>query len=413
MLGAMALSVLLVLLYIVGTKPNPLTGDQFEYHEQGIFFTDGHWWWSSRPFDIPHASPWRAPLYGAWVGFLYTAFGVGPAKVLVAQSLLAAVTVGLSWALARRLFGPRAAIWSAFLVAAFPLVWEWFGLMYTEAFAIPLVTLTLLMFLERPPSTRLSLASGAVIGVSILVRPSAFFVFAGIAAAWVIAAGWRRGLAFTALSVGVAALVVLPWTVRNYVVTDGFVPLSMQDTAIYGTFSETSANDPVSPYSWRPVTEETEDILDGPPIDDDELRSKLQGIAWDYIEEQPFSVVEAFYWNGLSRFWDIRRPARAMDEVSFEGRQEGVTLLGLAMYYVLLPLAIYGLWRHRRRKSLVIPVLATALAASVVFTTASGTRYRAPLEPLIAIIATSAFVPPRPPPRTQEAATSAVEGPAA
>ena len=30
-----------------------------------------------------------------------------------------------------------------------------------------------------------------------------------------------------------------------------------------------------------------------------------------------------------------------------------------------------------------------------VFTTASGTRYRAPLEPLIAILAVSAFVPPR------------------
>ena len=62
---------------------------------------------------------------------------------------------------------------------------------------------------------------------------------------------------------------------------------------------------------------------------------------------------------------------------------------------MLLPLALIGLWRARRRRALVLGVLAMALAASVVFTADSGTRYRAPLEPLIAVLACSAVLVPR------------------
>jgi len=50
-----------------------------------------------------------------------------------------------------------------------------------------------------------------------------------------------------------------------------------------------------------------------------------------------------------------------------------------------------GLWRLRRRRELVLPVLAMALAASVVFTVAAATRYRLPLEPLIVILACAAL----------------------
>ena len=42
-----------------------------------------------------------------------------------------------------------------------------------------------------------------------------------------------------------------------------------------------------------------------------------------------------------------------------------------------------------------IPLLAMALAASVVFTVASATRYRAPLEPLLAMLAVAAVAPGR------------------
>ena len=122
----------------------------------------------------------------------------------------------------------------------------------------------------------------------------------------------------------------------------------------------------------------------------------LQEAALDYIGEHPLSVLEAFYWNGLSRFWDVRRPTHAVAEAEPEGRTEALAVAGMALYYVLLAAALVGLWRLRHRRTLVIPMLAMALAASVVFTVASATRYRAPFEPLLAILAVAAVRPAAP-----------------
>jgi hypothetical protein len=52
---------------------------------------------------------------------------------------------------------------------------------------------------------------------------------------------------------------------------------------------------------------------------------------------------------------------------------------------VLAVVGLAGEWR--RRRALVITIAAIALAASVVYTTDGGTRYRAPLEPMIVVLA--------------------------
>ena len=394
--AAMALSFAIVVVYVIAHRHHAVVGDQYEYDLQGRFFVDGKWWWSTTPFGIPHASAWKAPLYPAWVGFWYAIIGEGHTRVEMVQALLAPVTVLLTWLLARRLFTPRVAIAAALVVTVFPLAWEFYGGLYAEALAVPLTVLLLLLFLDREPTPRMAVLVGLVLGVGLLVRPTSFFLGAGIAAAWIVAAGWRRGVAMTVLSAVCALLVVAPWTVRNYVELDGFVPISIQDGALAGTFNEDSANDPVYPYAWRPNAAVEVSIFRGPPLDDAELRSELQEAGWEYISDHPDSLAKAFFWNGLSRFWDVRRPAQAIDEAPFEGRVKAVTTVGLAMYYALLPLALLGLWRVHRRLEIVAPTVAMALLASIVFTVASGTRYRAPLEPLIVILACSILAPVRP-----------------
>jgi hypothetical protein len=139
------------------------------------------------------------------------------------------------------------------------------------------------------------------------------------------------------------------------------------------------------------------------------LRARLIHSALTYISAHPSSVPEAFFWNGLSRLWDVRRRSRSLAEVPFEGRSRLVTNLGLDFYDVLLPLALVGLWRARRRHWLVLGVLAIALGASIVFTGDSGTRYRATLEPLIAVLACAGVLGAgegRPVDERQQAATS-------
>lgn len=390
LLGAIALGLVVRVAYVLITHGHTLAGDEPEYEAQARFFSDGHLFWSTLPYGTPHPSVWKAPGYPAWVGTLYALGGENVLRVLLAQTLLGPVTIFLTWLLARRLLGAKVALAAAAIAAVYPNMWQWEARLYPEALALPLALLVFVLVLGRRPTPRLALAAGVAMGASVLVRPTSVFLFAGIAVAWSLTGGWRRGLALSALVVGVAALLVTPWTLRNYRVTDAFVPLSIQDAAAYGTFNDDAANDPIRPWAWRAYTRRDADVIKR-PRSDVAFRDELEQRALDYVREHPSSLPKAFFWNGLSRTWDVRRPARALDEVPFEGRTRAVAAVGLAIYYVLLIGALVGLWRLRSRREIVLPVLALALGASIVFTVAAATRYRVPLEPLVVLLACAAL----------------------
>jgi 4-amino-4-deoxy-L-arabinose transferase-like glycosyltransferase len=296
---------------------------------------------------------------------------------------------------------------AAWIVAGFPLVFEYYGMLFPEALAIPL-TLAVLLALghSTEPSWKRAAAIGALIGLLLLVRPNSFFLFAPVLVLWSLTGGLKRGFALTAIAIAAAVVVVAPWTIRNAVVTDGgFIPLSVQDGGAFGTFNEESANDPDNPYAWRfalqdPPAKLEEVLTRMPRPDDAEVRSAMQEVALDYIRDNPSSVVQAFFWNGIVRTWDLRSPDKALDEVQFQGRSETVRAIGLGIYWVLLAFAIAGAWLVRRRRELLWTGLALVLAASISFTIIGGTRYRAPLEPVVAIGAALAIMSIRPLNRT-------------
>ena len=188
---------------------------------------------------------------------------------------------------------------------------------------------------------------------------------------------------------------IVPWTIRNYVETDHFVPLSVQDVALQGTFNDEAANDDVNPWAWRPLTKEGREVLEArlKPTEI-ELREELVDLGTEYIKDHPSSVLKAFYWNGVIRLWDLRDPDKALDETKFEGRSRTVGTVGLVMYYLLLPLALVGLFLVRRRKEILVPIALLVVGSSVVFLIAAATRYRAPMEPLIGMLAASVFAGP-------------------
>lgn len=391
----LGLALLVRIASIVLTQGGQLAGDQPEYDAAARLFADGHPFWGLAPTGEPHESLWKAPGYGLWLGLIYLVAGPTLAVVGVLQALLSLATVALVWLLGRRLFNPGVGLAAALVAAVYPFIWIWVPTLYPETLAVPLAALVFYLVLGRTPSAGRAAGVGALVGVALLIRPTSGFLFLGIAAAWIMASGWRRGVAMTALGVLCAALVIAPWTARNYAVSGAFVPLSVQDAAVYGTFNAESAGDPINPYAWRLVTEESREILGRQPLPSEvELRRELYDTAIEYVKAHPESIPGAIFWNGIHRLWDLRPPALAMAEVGFEGRSPQGTVLGLAMYYVLLILAVIGIWRHRARREIWIPVLALAVGATLVFSVAAGTRYRATLEPLVVVLACAALSVP-------------------
>jgi 4-amino-4-deoxy-L-arabinose transferase-like glycosyltransferase len=245
--------------------------------------------------------------------------------------------------------------------------------------------------LTRTPTPRRAVATGAVLALAMLTRPSLVSLLALVLVAWMFAAGWRRGLLLTVVTGLVAALCIAPWTYRNHHVDGGFTPISIQDAALYGTFNDDAAHDARFPWAWRPLPHGYGSILTQ-RVPDHVFAARLKKRARQYIEDHPSSLVKAFYWNGINRTLDVRLPGQGQYEVPFEGRVGWFARLGAWCYLVVALLALAALWRHRARRGLVLSVLALLLATAVVYTGDGGTRYRAPLEPLLAVLAVGAFV---------------------
>lgn len=242
------------------------------------------------------------------------------------------MTIGPTWALGRRLFSSTVGIVAAGIVAIYPFAWQYEVRLFPEALAVPLTL--------------------------------AFF------------------------------LALTPWWYRTYDLEGTFVPLSAQDAALYGTFNEEAAADEEHPWAWRPITRRDLPLVRGPDRmrSESELRAALRANALDFIREHPDSVSKAFVYNGVLRTFDLQPMSDALLEVPHQGRSERLTRVGLVMCWAMLPLAVFALWRARRRLLLVVPVAATLLSTAVVFTADASTRYRAPLEPVIVVLAASTVV---------------------
>lgn len=379
----------------------PLAGDEPYYHEAALLQADeGKWFWGTAPYGIPHETLQKAPVYQTWVGLWYGLFGDGPDKVRLIQAVLSAVTIVLGWLLTRRLLGARAAAVAAVALAVHPNVWQFDVRLLSESLATPLTVLVLLVVLTREPTTRTAMVTGGLMGASLLLRPSAILLLAAVAAGFWAGAGLRTGSARLAMAAGICVLTVAPWTLRNLAVDpDHFVPISAQDQAAYGTFNAEAAGDEDLPYKWRPIPMRDVDILGGDrQLSDGALRAELQRRTREYISAHPESVREAFFWNGIVRLWDLRPMSQVVLDARLEERSRLLARAGLVAYWVILAFAMVGLVRlwQAQRRGLVLVVLATALAASVVYTSDSGTRYRAPLEPLVIVMACAALWPAAP-----------------
>lgn len=384
-------SVAMVWIYVLTTRSHPLTADEIQYDEMARLWADGKFWWGTTPFDQPHPTAWKSPLYPAFLGIVYEIFGENPLRAALVQAPLAAVTVVLTWLLGRRLFGSTVAIVAAWIVALFPLAFEYHGILFPETLAIPLTIGSVLAFAGREPTVRVALASGGLIGLCVLARPTSVFLLVAFVVAMLLAVPFRQAARFSAIGIAAAVLVVMPWTIRNAIEFDGFIPVSVQDAAAYGTFNPETAADTENRWAWRAILQDPPDVIADPPpgLTEAEFRSELQSVAREYIADHPLSVPKAMFWNGVIRFWDLRRPADAVEEADFQGRSRSVRWVGLGMYWLMLPVAVAGLWKLRRRPELFWPTVATLASLLVLFATIAGTRYRAPVEPLIVLLAAS------------------------
>jgi 4-amino-4-deoxy-L-arabinose transferase-like glycosyltransferase len=149
-------------------------------------------------------------------------------------ALIGALAVPLAFSLGRRLGGPDAGLVAMAPIAIYPALLEYGGMLMTEQLATTVLAGALLCLLRacEPRRPLPWVGAGLLLGALAMLRPE-YVVLIPLLPALALLRLYREdgrlGRAARwgpALTVGLACLVVLPWTVRNFVVFDRLVPIS-------------------------------------------------------------------------------------------------------------------------------------------------------------------------------------------
>lgn len=160
--------------------------------------------------------------YPALLAPLFAVTDAHTAAVAALNVVAGVGAVALAFAVGRRIAGPVAGIASAAVLATVPNLVFHTAVALSETVFVTALLGALVLLLDR----RFVLA-GVVLGASVLIRPVAVPVLPLLVLPWLAAGlGWRAALRHAAVVTATAVAVVVPWTVRNAVRMDAFVPIS-------------------------------------------------------------------------------------------------------------------------------------------------------------------------------------------
>ncbi len=254
----------------------PGTFDEVSYHNLAIRVMDGHGfsfgepWWPGTGADEPTAH-WSY-LYTSFLIAVYTLFGRNPLVARLIQSV--AVGILMPWLVYRisyRTFSKektlgmfdvtgnlRRAQKIGLLVAAISAIYVYFfyyaASLITEGFYITGILWTFDVAVQIAQSGKQSakpwLLLGLALGLTVLLR-QLMLLFAPFMLIWIWWAN-RPKLIYLALPLVITAVLMMPWTIRNYLAFDTIVPLNTNSGhAFFGAIIPVMAHN-LSPFCLPP-----------------------------------------------------------------------------------------------------------------------------------------------------------------
>ena len=325
----------------------------------------------------------------------------------VQQALIGTLMVVLTGLVALQLWGRRVALAALAIGAVYlPLIAVGLTLLSDPLFVVLMLAAVSAALRsrdqERPAAgRRWAAVAGALAGLAWLTRSNggALLLPLGLLV-WTARPRLRlRSLAAPAVMVAAALLVIAPWTIRNAIVLDAFVPVS--DNAGYtlaGTYNPVAAHDAHFRGGWRPAQEDPGNAaLIAASRDELDQARRLGRAARRYIREDPSYVLVVAGCNTLRLVHlgalacgdDWAGPRRGY-EGEF-GLSPALATVAIASFGVLAVLALLGALTRGARAAPLALWLVPVVLWTVVFVQAA-TRFRAPVEPFLIMLAALALV---------------------
>jgi hypothetical protein len=375
----------------------------------GFNFGEDHWPATRANEPTAHWSY----LYTLFLAAVYTIFGYQPLVARIIQALIAGVLqTWFTWRIGRRIFGPKVGLLAAGLSAIYIYFFYYGGSLLTESFYFVGILWTLDAALRivdnnnKAPKEEskqndwwLWLELGLAIGLTVLLR-QVFMFFVPVLFLWIwwnrqrsnsqrpqlrMDPNWPvvRGLTIATL---VVALLILPWTIRNYSAFGTIVPLNTN-----AGFAFFWGNHPIHGTSFIPLLGEHEyhDLIPTEllPLNEAELDRSLLERGFGFATEQPirFLLLSLSRTKEFFKFW----PTAESGSLS--------NLARIASFGLALPFMLYGLWlsaRHlqntqvpNQRAQIMLLFLFAVVYAGLHLVSWALIRYRLPIDTVLIIFA--------------------------
>lgn len=372
-----------------------------------------------------------SPLYPYFLAFVYRLFGRDLLLIRLIQAFLGSCSAVLAFTIARDVFDRRAGLIAGFLTALYGALIFYDGavLMTPLLVFLSLVALSAIVRADAGGNALLYAAGGVTLGAAAIGRAAALIPAAAVVL-WILFSGRGRssagpesrsrrsaapseqagnrsvprsdsgsglGPALRAAAIVVLgiAVVVVPVTVRNYVVARDFVPITSN-----GGLNFYIGNSEVATGGY--VRPEGLDIVTDP--DGEEIAERASG-----RELKPSEV--SAYWYSRARAFIASNPGEwarligrklvfvissyelpQLENYYFQRRYAPLLSMPLPGFSVVGPLGLLGLalsFRRRRARLLALFTVAYLLSIVAFFVVA---RYRLPVVPILAVFAAYAIL---------------------
>jgi 4-amino-4-deoxy-L-arabinose transferase-like glycosyltransferase len=351
-------------------------GDATFYHELAQRLGDGHGFVEPTFGTATALHPPLFPLVlalPAWLGIdSYEAQRV----VVCLIGTATIVAVGL---LGRHVAGARVGLIAALLAALSPVLVSADSAVMSETLLGLLVALCALAAyrLRARPGVGRAALLGALIGLAALTRGEALLLVP-------LLLPWRRPFKLAAVVVAACAVVLAPWTIRNFSAFDEPVLLSTNEGGLIAGANcrSTYYGRDIGSWDLRCVPH-----VQGEDESEQAVRGRRAGLdyAGDHAGRVPLVVLAR-----LGRTFEALHPIRQAEHA--EGRALGLEVAGAVVWWLLLPLGAYGAVLLRRRGVGLMPLLAPfAIAVAATVLGYGVPRFRHPADVALLVLAAVAI----------------------
>jgi 4-amino-4-deoxy-L-arabinose transferase-like glycosyltransferase len=344
----------------------------------------------------------RAPLWPIIIAIIYGSLGPHDHTVRLFLSVVGSVTCVLIYCFARDLYGKPIGIIAGISAAIYPFLYIYDGWLYSESlFTCLLQALCYTLYrLQYAPRRSLQLLSGLLIGLLSFTRPNGLAMLV-LFLLWCFILGHVKVLQKRDVSrnvittVLVALALIMPWSIRNYVVTHAFVPIAVGDgKVLLGAYNDMILQKPYYLGVWILPTISVPSVARQFPTDcagpcevqrDDTYRYYAEQWMLQHPQKMPY-LLELH----ISNTWQTTTQEADLPINRFPARD--TVRLVVIMMKILTPLvfflAAWGLIVTRKRwRDFLFMYLLIALTLVQCVVLYGSARFRAPIEPMLILLA--------------------------